>query len=90
MGLLQAAPDEGVQFQAVLALREMVLGRWAVLGKPTQQATLQFLLQLALARLAADPRPLLRTQASAATGGGGAAEEASGQRGCANGTHLAG
>lgn len=63
VGLLQAAGEEGVQFQAVLALREIVLGRWAVVGRPAAQATLSFLLDLALGRLAADPRPLLRTQA---------------------------
>jgi hypothetical protein len=40
--------------QAVLALREMVLGRWAALGASTQQGTLQLLLHLALAQLAAD------------------------------------
>ena len=51
--------------QAVLALREMVLGRWAALGASTQQGTLQLLLHLALAQLAGDPRPLLRTQVTA-------------------------
>ena len=65
VGLLQAAGEEGVQFQAVLALREIVLGRWAVVGRPAARATLRFLLELALGRLAADPRPLLRTQVNA-------------------------
>ena len=51
--------------QAVLALREIVLSRWGVLGAQAQQATLQFLLGLALGPLAADPRPLLRTQVGA-------------------------
>ncbi|PRW50955.1 exportin-4 isoform X1 [Chlorella sorokiniana] len=65
VAILQQSSDEGVQFQAVLALREILLSRWALLGQQTQQATLQFLLGLALGPLAADPRPLLRTQVSA-------------------------
>lgn len=48
--------------QALLALREVVLGRWAVVGAQARQATLQFLLHTSLVQLAADPRPLLRTQ----------------------------
>ena len=48
--------------QAVLALRDLVLGRWAVLGRAAQQGALHFLLHLAVTQLAADPRPLLRTQ----------------------------
>lgn len=51
--------------QAVLALREILLSRWALLGQQAQQATLHFLLGLALGPLAADPRPLLRTQVGA-------------------------
>ncbi|KAI7838545.1 hypothetical protein COHA_007688 [Chlorella ohadii] len=65
VAILQQSSDEGVRFQAVLALREILLSRWALLGQQAQQATLQFLLQLALGPLAADPRPLLRTQVSA-------------------------
>jgi len=52
--------------QGVLALREVVLGRWSVIDPQARQATLQFLLHTALAQLAAHPRPLLRTQVGAA------------------------
>ncbi|PSC75864.1 Armadillo-type fold [Micractinium conductrix] len=65
VGVLQASGDEGVRFQALLALREVVLGRWAVVGAQARQATLQFLLHTSLVQLAADPRPLLRTQVNA-------------------------
>ncbi|KAL4443390.1 hypothetical protein ABPG75_011127 [Micractinium tetrahymenae] len=65
VAILQQSADEAVQFQAMLALREVVLGRWAVVGPQAQQATLQFLLHTALAQLAADPRRLLRTQVTA-------------------------
>jgi hypothetical protein len=51
--------------QAVLALREAVLGRWALLGRPAQQATLHFLLHLALGA-ARQPGPLLRAQVNGA------------------------
>lgn len=50
----------------MLALREILLSRWALLGQQAQQATLKFLLDLALGPLVADPRPLLRTQVGAA------------------------
>lgn len=56
--------------QAVLALRGVVLGRWAVVGPQARQATLQFLLHTALAQLAADPRRLLRTQVRWGRSGG--------------------
>lgn len=62
----------------MLALREVVLGRWAVVGPQARQATLQFLLHTALAQLAADPRRLLRTQVGC--GGGGCAPSLDGQR----------
>lgn len=49
----------------MLALREVLLSRWAVVGRQAQGATLQLLTQMALAQLAADPRPLLRAQVNA-------------------------
>lgn len=55
----------GFLVQAVLALREAVLGRWALLGRPAQQATLHFLLHLALGA-ARQPGPLLRAQVNGA------------------------
>lgn len=57
-------PVVAAVLQAMLALREMVLGRWAALGRPRQQATLHFLLQLALAQ-ASQPGPLMRAQVHA-------------------------
>lgn len=47
--------------QAVLALRDMLLSRWAGLGREVQQGTLQFLLQTALAG-GMQGRPVLRAQ----------------------------
>lgn len=62
--VLQHCTDDIVRFQALLALRDMLLGRWPALELEARRGAVNFLLHLATVQLAgADAQPLLRSTA---------------------------